>query len=121
MAINACTINSFTIDARRCRDKFADLIPILHPPVTTGGGFNGWVSAQVAASRAAAQAREAAAQRQQQRWQQPEAPRYEPTELEQITVTAKFMELSGTDTQKVVARPDLVTVTDIHIVPIEKA
>ena len=36
MAINACTINSFTIDSRRCRNKFADLIPILHPPTVTG-------------------------------------------------------------------------------------
>jgi hypothetical protein len=35
MAINACTIDGFTIDGRFCRDKFAALVPILHPPVPT--------------------------------------------------------------------------------------
>ncbi len=34
MAINACTLNGFTLHGRRCADKFATLIPILHPPVT---------------------------------------------------------------------------------------
>jgi hypothetical protein len=40
MAINACTIDGFTLHGRNCRDKFATLIPILHPPVpvvATGG------------------------------------------------------------------------------------
>jgi hypothetical protein len=36
MAINACTINDFTIDGRRCSDKFSRLIPILHPPTVVG-------------------------------------------------------------------------------------
>lgn len=35
MAINTCTINGFTIHGRNCRDKFASLVPILHPPVIT--------------------------------------------------------------------------------------
>ena len=33
MAINACTIDGFTINGRFCRDKFAILIPILRPPI----------------------------------------------------------------------------------------
>lgn len=36
MAINACTIDGFTLHGRRCRDKFTALIPILHPPTPTG-------------------------------------------------------------------------------------
>jgi hypothetical protein len=40
MALNQCTINGFTLNSRRCSDKFAALVPILHPTVTpvTGGG-----------------------------------------------------------------------------------
>jgi hypothetical protein len=109
MAINACSINGFTIDARRCRDKFADLIPILRPPVGGGGGQpNGW-----------AQQRPPAYYRgiNPPRWDPPIAPR--DTEQERVTVTAEIFGVSGTDTQSVVARPDLVTVTDIHIVSTE--
>jgi hypothetical protein len=43
MAINACSINGFTLHGRRCTDKFAILVPILHPtvpPVTYGVGGN---------------------------------------------------------------------------------
>lgn len=40
MAINACQINGFTLNGKKCRDMFAVLIPILRPPVppitTTG-------------------------------------------------------------------------------------
>lgn len=37
MAINACTINGFTINSRSCRNKFDDLVIILHPPVVVNG------------------------------------------------------------------------------------
>ena len=38
--INACSINGFTINGKKCSDKFAELIPIFRPPepVATVGG-----------------------------------------------------------------------------------
>lgn len=33
MSINACSINGFTLNGKRCSDKFAELIPIFRPPV----------------------------------------------------------------------------------------
>lgn len=40
MAINACTIDGFTLHGKFCRDKFAILIPILRPPVVPVEGTN---------------------------------------------------------------------------------
>ncbi len=40
MAINACSINSFTINAGRCRNKFSELSEILHPVSTPVVGTN---------------------------------------------------------------------------------
>jgi hypothetical protein len=106
MAINACSINGFTIDARRCRDKFADLIPILRP--THGAQPNGWTQGRPPAYYRGINP---------PRWEPPPAPR--DTEQEIVTVTAKIFGLDGTDTQSIVGRLDLVTVTDIHIVGTE--
>jgi len=33
MPLNACTIDGFTLHGKNCRNKFATLVPILHPPV----------------------------------------------------------------------------------------
>lgn len=103
MAINAQSINRFTINGRRlnCADKFAALVPILHPvnPPSIGASNGGWkVPPQPA------------------RWTPPNVPDYAvPTELERIFVTVKFQELSGSDTQEVYPSQDLVTVTDVKI------
>jgi hypothetical protein len=43
MALNQCSINGFTLNSRRCSDKFAALVPILHPtvpPIVASGGGN---------------------------------------------------------------------------------
>ena len=40
MALNACTINGFTLNGRRCSTRFSALVDVLHPPtpiVSTGG------------------------------------------------------------------------------------
>ena len=107
MAINACSINSFTIDAGRCRNKFADLIPILHSTITTGSPFLGWVDPAKIQSK----------QRIAQRWIPPEAPRFDPVENDKMTVAVEIFGLTGSDTQAVMARQDLVTITDIFIEP----
>lgn len=101
MAINGCTIDGFTLHGFKCRDKFASLVPILHPPVTPGTGSVGWHQ-----------------QAAQQRWTQPEVPKHIHTELERITVTATFQALFGSATQEITPRLDLVTVTDIHVNPV---
>ena len=36
MALNACTIDGFTLHGKFCRDKFATLVPILHPSFAPG-------------------------------------------------------------------------------------
>jgi len=43
MSLNACTLNGFTLNSRRCVNKFLVLVDILHPlvppvPQTPGGG-----------------------------------------------------------------------------------
>lgn len=107
MAINACSVNGFTIDAGRCRNKFAALIPILHPTTSAPKVSNGgWAKARPPANYRGINA---------PRWERDEVPREVPTELERITVTASFDGRTGTDTQQITSRPDLVTVTDIRI------
>lgn len=103
MAINQCTIDGFTLHGFKCRDKFASLIPILHPPGSPG--TLGW--SQAAAAKLAAQ-----------RWEQPEVPKAAFTELERITVTATFQGVFGQATQEITPRLDLVTVTDIEVNPV---
>lgn len=114
MSINYCTLASSTLDSF-CGNRRAlvldRLIDELRPPVTPSVGSVGWTQ------RPPAKPIVRPAQRPY--WQPPEVPRELPTELERITVTAEFLGLSGTDTQAITARPDLVTVTDIHIVPTE--
>ena len=104
MSINACSINSFTIDARRCRDKFQDLIPILHPPKAKKVSNGGW-----------RQDRPPEYYRgiNPPNWNDQQVPT--PTELDRVSVTVEILGMKGTDTQDIVARLDLVTVTDIHI------
>lgn len=101
MALNACTTNGFTLNAMACRQKFKQLVPILHPPVLHGGWFQGQGHSP-----------------SRQRWEQPEVPKNLTTELERITITASFQGVAGTATQEITARLDLVTVTDIHVNPI---
>ncbi len=104
MSINACSINSFTIDARRCRDKFQDLIPILHPPAAKKVSNGGWTQQRPPANYRGINP---------PRWDDKQTP--PPTELDRVSVTVEVMGLKGTDTQDIVQRMDLVTVTDIHI------
>lgn len=110
MSINYCTLASSSVDSF-CGNRRAlvlnRLIDELRPPTPPNTGGMGWV--QKPAAKHVPPPRPY--------WQPPEVPRELPTELERITVTAEFLSLSGTDTQAVIARPDLVTVTDIHIEP----
>lgn len=110
MSINYCTLASTTLDSF-CGNRRAivldRLIDELRPPVVNGPGGPGWVQ------RPTIKPQVKPAQRPY--WQPTEVPRELPTELERITVTAEFMGLNGSDTQAITARPDLVTVTDIHI------
>jgi hypothetical protein len=106
MAINACSIDGFTLHGRRCANKFAALIPILHPGAIKTGNGGGWFQSPIGHS-------------QRERWKEPELPKNLPTELDQVTVTSIFQTLAGTDTQDVSnSRLDLVTVTDIHVNPV---
>jgi hypothetical protein len=104
MSINACSINGFTIDARRCRDKFHDLIPILHPPTTTPTSNGGWTQKRPPEHYRGINP---------PRWDDKQVPT--PTELDRVTVTVEIFGMKGSDEQQIVPRLDLVTVTDIHI------
>lgn len=100
MALNACSINSFTIDAGRCRDKFADLIPILHPPIVTISGTNPRVLRDT--------------------FRRPDfdVDDRPPLVYEQpiVSVTAEIFGFSGTDTQDVSAvNTDFVSVTEFNV------
>lgn len=112
MSINSCTIDSFAIDAL-CggrRQVIIDGLTREKYPVNTPGASNGgWRSDRAPAFQQP--------QINRPRWDPPEAPREQPTELERIIVTAQIFGVEGTDTQAVIARQDLVTVTDIHIEP----
>jgi hypothetical protein len=106
MPINACSINGFTIDARRCRDKFQDLIPILHPPVTsTNPSSNGgWTQKRPPSYYRGINP---------PTWDDKQVPT--PTELDRVIVTVEIFGKKGSDEQQIVPRLDLVTVTDIHV------
>lgn len=112
MAINACTIDGFTINSKSCADKFAVLIPILHPttppPPGPEGGFGIGRRPQA-----------------QQALQRPyEIEDREPLVFEQpdITVTAEFMEFTGSDTQSVNSNQlDFVTITNFEVDEAEAA
>jgi hypothetical protein len=98
MAINACSIAGFTIAGKSCRDKFPDLIPLMHRGA--GGGTSQsvkWLHLK----------------QQQERERLEQAAR--PTELERIIVSASFQDLRGDDAQDVKPSNDLVTVSDIFV------
>lgn len=103
MAINACTINSFTIDGGRCRNRFNGLVNILHPIVGTNP-----------------------------RVLRDNYPQHRPFEIEDekqltfeqpiVTVSVEFYGSSGTETQDIsTAQLDFVTVTDFKVEGINNA
>ncbi len=101
MAINACSINSFTINAGRCRNKFADLVPILHPPIVATAGTNPRVL------------------RDTFKFARPfdlEDNQVFTFEQPIVSVTVEMFGQSGTDTQDVsMAQADFVTVTGFEV------
>lgn len=101
MAINACTIDGFTLNGKFCRDKFAVLIPIFRPPVVPVEGTNPRVLRNTF-----------------------EMPRRFEIEDEKVltfeqpivTVSVEFYGAIGTETQDVSAsNADFVTVTGLEI------
>jgi hypothetical protein len=105
MALNACSINGFTLNSRRCADKFAALVPILHPPippiVASSGG-----NPRVLRDTFQFQPREYEIEdRPTLTFEQP-----------QVTVTVEIFGFSGTDTQDVsAANADFVSVHDFTV------
>lgn len=107
MALNACTINGFTLNSKSCSNKFAYLIPILHPPVVTPvSGTNPRVL------------------RDTFKFVPPPIPQNfeledQPTltfEQPIVSVSAEILGFSGTDTQDVsAAQADFVTVTGFDL------
>ena len=103
MAINSCSINGFTLHGRRCSDKFAALVPILHPPIVASTGTNPRVLRDTFQLP-----------RQFEIEDQPHLTFEQPI----ITVTAEIFGVSGSDTQDVsAAQLDFVTVTDLELEP----
>ena len=107
MAINACSINGFTLNSRRCADKFAALIPILHPtlpPITQVGTSNQSM-------------RQGVHREIERRWELENDERAPLTfEQPQVTVSVEIFGFSGTDTQDVTGtNVDFVTVHDFTV------
>ena len=106
MSINGCSINGFTLDARRCRDKFADLLPIFRPPVLPSIGGNPRVLRDTFTMP-----------RQFEIEDQPVLTFEQPI----VSVTVEFYGTSGTDTQDVsAASVDFVTVTGLEVQGVPK-
>lgn len=107
MSINACSINSFTIDAGKCRSRFQDLVTILHParPTSPKVSNGGWTQQRPPRIYHGINA---------PRWDDEQVPNF--TELDRVTVSVSVFGIEGSDTQQIQARPDLVTVTDIEII-----
>lgn len=102
MSINFCTLTNSSVDSF-CGNRRAivlqNLIDELRPPAPVVSGGNPqakWINAQAP-----------------RKWEPPALP----TELERITVSARFQELSGSSTQEIKPQLELVTVTDIHVQP----
>ena len=101
MALNACTINGFTLHGRRCADKFSTLIPILHPVIPPVTGTNPRVLRDTHTF-----------QRPYEIEDQPNLTFEQPI----VSVTVEFMHLSGTDTQDVSgSQTDFVSVTEFGV------
>jgi hypothetical protein len=102
MAINACSINGFTLNGRKCTNKFALLVPILHPPIPTPiEGTNPRVL------------------RDTHEWPRNfeiEDEKHLTFEQPIVTVTAEFLGSTGQDTQDMNAsHVDFVTVTGFEV------
>ena len=101
MALNACSINGFTLNSRRCANQFNRLVPILHPAVLPN---------PVGGPRVLR-----------------DTPKYNrPFEIEDtphltfeqpiVTVSAEIFGFSGVDTQDVSAvQVDFVSVSDLTV------
>ncbi len=101
MAINACTIDGFTLNGRNCRDKFAILIPILRPPVVPVEGTNPRVLRDTF---------------RMPRQFELEDDKILTFEQPIVTVTVEFYGSTGSETQDVMAaNADFVTVTGLEI------
>jgi hypothetical protein len=105
MALNQCSINGFTLNSRRCADRFAALVPILHPtlpPLVSTGGGNPRVLRDTF--------------RFDQRPYEIEDDRKLTFEQPQVTVSVEIFGFSGTDTQEVAGtNVDFVTVHDLVV------
>lgn len=105
MALNACSINGFTVNTRRCASHFNRLVPILHPAVLPNPVGGPRVYRDTAR----------------------EAIKYDrPFEIEDtpnltfeqpiVSVSAEILGFSGTDTQDVSAvQVDFVSVSDLMV------
>ncbi len=101
MAINACTIDGFTLNGRNCRDKFAILIPILRPPVVPVEGTNPRVLRDTF---------------RMPRQFELEDDKILTFEQPIVTVTVEFYGSTGSETQDVMAaNADFVTVSGLEI------
>lgn len=105
MALNACSINGFTLHSRRCASQFARLIPILHPPVppiVSATGGNPRVLRDTF--------------RLDQRPYEIEDSPVLTFEQPQVTVSVEILGFSGSDTQDVTgANVDFVTAHDFTV------
>lgn len=114
MSINFCTLSNSSVDSF-CGNRRAivldRLIDELRPPVTDKKVSNGgWTKQRPPAYFKGIN---------QPRWEQPEAPKYVPTELDTVIVSVTFNGITSTDSQAIDnSRLDLVTVTDIHVNPV---
>ena len=105
MALNACSINGFTVNTRRCASHFNRLVPILHPAVPPNSVGGPRVLRDTAR----------------------EALKYDrPFEIEDtpnltfeqpiVSVSAEILGFSGTDTQDVSGvQVDFVSVSDLMV------
>jgi hypothetical protein len=103
MSINACSINSFTIDARRCRSKFNDLVSILHPEITKKASNGGWrieQTPQYYQNKNLYQDRE-------HNVKVPEL------ELDTVTVSISILGVTGTETCSIINKMDYVSVNNL--------
>lgn len=109
MSINGCSINAFTIDTRRCRDRFADLLPIfrpLIPPIPVSSGSNPRVLRDTFTMP-----------RQFEIQDEPILTFEQPI----VSVTVEFYGFLGVDTQDVSStNVDFVTVTNLEVQGIPK-
>jgi hypothetical protein len=108
MALNACSINGFTLNSRRCADRFAALVPILHPTLPPLTSIQGTSNQSM---------RQGVHRDLERRWEIENDERAPLTfEQPQVTVSVEIFGFSGTDTQEVSsANVDFVTVHDLVV------